>query len=135
MSSQIWMSLPLPTLHRVPFQITSRPLKILLQVYEGLHPNFEFNTSPFGKYLALKTLAQRESGFDKSLHPCFASIARLKACKFWKPIPPFDFALHIFSQLTQVIFDSSCLYPHQNFLIIPSISSHNPFGIKKQLMV
>ena len=71
----------------------------------------------------------------RSLHLYFASIARLKAWKFQKPIPPIDFDLHILSQLTHAIFYSSCLCPHQNFLIIPSISSHNPFGIKKQLIV
>ena len=50
-------------------------------------------------------------------------------------MPPFDFDLHISSQLTHAIFYSSCLYPHQNLLILPSISSHNPFEIKKQLIV
>ena len=66
---------------------------------------------------------------------CFANIAKLKAWRLRKPIPPCVFDMHIFLQLTQDILVSWSFWPHQKFLSIPSKSSHKPFGSKKQLMV
>ena len=71
----------------------------------------------------------------RSLQPYFASMEMLKAWRFLKPIPPLNLDLHNFLQLTQAILDSWPRWPHQNLLIIPSISSHKPFGNWKQLMV
>ena len=50
-------------------------------------------------------------------------------------MPPKSLDLHIFFQLTQAIFDSWFLWPHQKFLIILSKSSHMVFGRRKQLIV
>ena len=82
--------------------------------------------SPVGKYLALSIQATREFGFERILQACFANMARLKAYKFLKPLPPLAFGLHILFQLIQVISDSFCFCPHQKLLIILSMSSHKP---------
>ena len=50
-------------------------------------------------------------------------------------MPTYNLDLHIFFQLTQVIFDSWFLWPHQKFLIILSKSLHMVFGSKKQIIV
>ena len=62
-------------------------------------------------------------------------MARLNAWRFLKPIPPLSLDLHNFLQLTQSILDSWPRWPHQNLLIMLSISSHKPLGSWKQLIV
>ena len=135
LSSHIWISFPLPTLHRVPFFMTSTLLCILLQEYEGELPSLAFRTSPVGKYFDLRTWATRDVGFDRILQAYFASMAWLKALKFRNPMPPFAFEIHILFQLTQLIFASFCFWPHQKFRIILSKSSHKLCGSSKQLIV
>ena len=49
-------------------------------------------------------------------------------------MPPYNLDLHFF-QLTQAIFYSWFLWPHQKFLIILSKSLHRVFGSRKQLIV
>ena len=88
-----------------------------------------------GKYLALSTLATKELGLVRILQACLTSMARLKAFKFLNPNPPFAFELHILFQLIQLNFASYCLWPHQKFFIILSMSSHRPWGSRKQLIV
>ena len=109
LSSQIWIRRPLPTLHLVPLLITSRLLWMLRQAYEGLHPFLELRISSKGKYFALKTRATRELGIVRILQPCLANMARLKACMFLKPIPPWSLDRHIFLQLTHAILFSLSL--------------------------
>ena len=88
-----------------------------------------------GKYHDLRTLATREFGFCRIRHNRLASIALLKACRFLNPIPLLAFCLHIVFQLTQHIFVSYCLWPHQKFFIILSISSHRLWGRRKHPIV
>ena len=101
LSSQIWINLPLPTLQRVPFLTI-----ILLPVKDVLDPKLALRTSPWGFYLALYIQATNEFGFISSLQPCFASMARLNAWRFLKPILPLSLDLYNFLQLTQAILDS-----------------------------
>ena len=54
---------------------------------------------------------------------------------FLNPMPPFSLYLQRFFQLTHAIFYSCFLCPHQNLLIMPSISSQSPLGRRKQLIV
>ena len=122
LSSQMWISFPLPTLQRVPTLIISKLLWILLQEYDGELPSLAFRISSVRKYLNSRTLATREFGFCRIRHDCLASIALLKACRFLNPIPLLAFYLHIVFQLTQHIFVSCYFWPHQKFLIMLSIS-------------
>ena len=128
LSFQIWIRRPLPTLHLVPLLITSRLLWMLHQAHEGLLPILELRTSSKGKYFALKTRATRESGFVRILQSCLASMARLKACMFLKPIPPWSLDQHIFLQLTHAILFSLSFCPHQKLLIILSKSWQRVLG-------
>ena len=57
-------------------------------------------------------------------HPCFASKAKLNSFNILRPMPPWDFRIHNFSQLIQAIFLSSPLCPHQKFRTILINSSH-----------
>ena len=81
-SSHMWIFLPLPTCHLVPWQITSRLQWMLRQAYDGLHPNWALRTSKYGKYLALYILEINESNLVSSLQACLASMAKLKAWRF-----------------------------------------------------
>ena len=92
-------------------------------------------TSENKKYLALYILEIKESGLVRSLHACLASMAKLKAWRFRKPIPPWILDLHIFFQATQASFCSWCHCLHQKLHIMLSRSSHRPFGRRKQLIV
>ena len=62
-------------------------------------------------------------------------MARLKDWGFLNPMPPVSLDLQRFFQLTHAIFYSCSLYPYQNLLIMPSISSQSPLGRRKQLIV
>ena len=62
-------------------------------------------------------------------------MARLKDWGFLNPMPLVSLDLQRFFQLTHAIFYSCSLYPHQNLLIMPSISSQSPLGRRKQLIV
>ena len=108
---------------------------MLFQKYDGELPSLAFRISSLGKYLDLRTLATWEFGFWRICHYCFASIALLKVCKFLKPMPPQVFCLHIVFQLIKHILVSCCLWPHQKFLIMLSISSHKLWGRRKQPIV
>ena len=77
LSSQMWISRQFPTLHLVPLLMTSRLLKILNQVKEGLLPKFAWRLSLKGKYFALRIRAARELRFVRILQACFTSKARL----------------------------------------------------------
>lgn len=103
---------PLPTLHLRPFLTRCWAAMTLRQVKEGLFPSEAFTKSLFGKYLALRTLYTNEFWPICSPHPCFAKRAKLKSFKILKPLPPHDFGLHIFSQLSQAVFFSSLVCPH-----------------------
>ena len=65
----------------------------------------------------------------------FSKHSKIESLKVLKSHTSFLFALHIFDQHTQAIFYSCCLCPHQKFLIIPSMSSHRPFGSRKHPIV
>ena len=69
-----------------------------------------------------------------SLHACFESIAKLKACKSLKPIPPSCLLVHSFFQLTQWIFLSSLFCPHQYFASKELMESHMDLGSLKRFM-
>ena len=62
-------------------------------------------------------------------------MARLKDWGFLNPMPTVSLDLQRFFQLTHAIFYSCSLCPHQNLLIMPSISSQSPLGRRKQLIV
>lgn len=87
-SPQILMLVPSPMCHLRPKISTSLPARILFQVYK------EFFLSPAsmkdleGKCFAFKTLEYKESSFIINLHPCFASMTRLKTERSLKPKPP-----------------------------------------------
>ena len=63
LSSQMWISRQFPTLHFVPLRMTSRLLKILNQVKEGLLPKFAWRLSLKGEYFALRIRVARELRF------------------------------------------------------------------------
>ena len=87
-SSHIFTLLPFPTRQIMPFFRTFTPCKILRQVYD-IPPLLDaFSTSPWGKYFARKTCAQRDVGSCTSLHACLASIAKLKVWISLNPNPP-----------------------------------------------
>ena len=62
-------------------------------------------------------------------------MARLKACMFQKPIPPWSLDRHIFLQLTYAILFSLAFCPHQKLRIIFSKSWQSVLGSWKQLIV
>lgn len=135
LSSQMWISHPFPALQRVPLLMTSRLLKMFRQVQEGLLPKFALRMSLKGKYFTFKIRVARELGFVRILQLCFASKAKLKACKFLKPILPRDFGLHILFQQIQAILDSCYFCPHQKLLISLLRSLQRLFESWKQLIV
>ena len=71
---------------------------MLHHTYDGLLPSSASRKEHVGKYLALYTLKNKEFYWLSNLHACFASIAKLKALIFWKPIPPFFLGSHNLSQ-------------------------------------
>ena len=134
LSSQIWVKRPFQTLYLVPLCRTSRLLKILLHVKEGLLPRFAWRISQKGKYLALRVRAAKELGFKRILQACFASKARLKACKFLKPILPCDLGLHTVFQPTQAILVSWFFCPHQKLLISSQGLHRESLGVKSNTL-
>jgi hypothetical protein len=87
-SCQISIFSPVPTLHTYPLLNVARPAMMLYQVKEEPILGPALRISPWGKYFALKTFAQRDSGSLIILQICFANIARLNEWKSRKPIPP-----------------------------------------------
>ena len=78
--SHILLLLLSPTRHIIPLFNTSKPFRILLHVYDIFLHGLATRTSPPGKYLAPRTRAHKESGFNKNLQLCFANIAKLNVC-------------------------------------------------------
>jgi hypothetical protein len=60
-SFQISTLFPSPILHTIPSFKISIPFRMLLQVYDIFLHGEAFNTSPSGKYLALRIEAHNES--------------------------------------------------------------------------
>ncbi|KAL5842966.1 hypothetical protein ACOSQ3_013569 [Xanthoceras sorbifolium] len=86
---------------------------MLLQVNEGSLPTLHSRKKELEKYLAISTLAKRESGEEKILHPCLASMAWLKATISLNPIPPKLLGKHIFFQGNQCTFLLLSRVPYQ----------------------
>ena len=63
-----------------------QPFIILWDVNDAQFFKVAWIKLPFGKYLAFKTFAQRESGFVLSLKHCLANIARLNEYRSLKPV-------------------------------------------------
>ena len=98
LSDHILTHCPFPMLHRCPLSRTFLPANKLLHVYDGFRHSWASMKLLSGKYLTFRILWVRDPGFWMSLHPCFASKAKLKALRSLNPIPPSTFGLHIFSQ-------------------------------------
>lgn len=134
LSSHALMLLPLPIDHIVPSLTMCWAAQRLRHAKLGLWPTLAFKKEDERKYLALRSLAVRESGDLISLQPCLANRAKLKLCKSRKPIQPLCFDLLILSQLIQWVFLFSVSFPHQILHKSYSISSQKPLGIRKQDM-
>lgn len=91
-----------PILHCKSCLTTTRDAWILC-IKLGVWPKLVSKKFPIGKYLALNTCVIRVSWFVINFQPYFLSMARLKACKCLKPIPPNSFFIVIFSQLSELI--------------------------------
>lgn len=86
------------------------------------------------KYFTFSTLAIKDEGFVRILHPCLANKARSKDFRSQNPNPPIFLGAQSLRQLTHLIpFDPS-LFPHQNFVIMDVMSSHTHLGSLKQLI-
>lgn len=83
------IDVPSLILHQLPTLRINFELQILLHTKLGLCLNLVSKKLQWRYYLALYSLAIRESGFIISLHSCFPSIFRLKVDRFLKLIPPF----------------------------------------------
>jgi hypothetical protein len=86
----------------------ANPARILCHVKELPLFSVAFRR-PSGYYLALNTLAQRDSGSHNNLQTCFANKDKLKHYKSLKPIPPLSFGIHSFHHAFQCI----CLGPYR----------------------
>ena len=131
-SCLILTAFPFPILHWQPLSNTSLPCKMLLQAWEPLLDHLASIKVQFGKNRTLKTLCSNEYGFFKSLHACLAIKESLNIATSLNPMPPSNFDLVSSSHFNQWIFLFSPLCPHQNFLIMVSISWQRPKGILKQ---
>jgi hypothetical protein len=90
---------------------------MLLHTKEGLLPNVASNKPTLGKYFSFIIRATREFGFEKSLHPFFASKAKLNTSRSLNPMPPLLFGASNLSQLIHGIRPWFDLCPHQNRLM------------------
>ena len=124
---------PFSILHFKPLLMTYLPFKMLLQAKDPLF-SLASKMVPCGKNFVLKNLKNRESWFCNKRQICLPSIASLNFCNSRKPIPPSDLGLHILLHLTQWIRLLVPRWPHQNFLIIASISWQSVIGSLKQLI-
>ena len=115
----------LPTLQQCPLSRISWAAKILFQMKELLGTSTASKNPHLGKYFALKQLSNNESFPCINLHPCLASIARLKLRISRKPIPPSFLGVDSVSQLLQWIFLSLPTCPHQNLAHIALSSLQN----------
>src|SRR3954465_13151311 len=89
----------------------------------------------FGKYLALRILETRVSGFDSKDQPCFATMAMLKALKSRNLKPPSSLEHAILSQDIHRIPPPSLPPPHQNAFNILSISWITASGRRNKLIM
>ena len=133
-SCHVLTAFPFPILYWQPLSNTSLPCKMLFQAWESLLECLASIKVQFVKKHALKTLCNNEFGFFKSLHACLANKESLNIAMSLNPIPPSNFDLVSSSHFKQWIFLLSPLCPHQNFLIIISISWQRPKGILKHLI-
>lgn len=102
----------------------SRPLRILLQVYDMPGFSVASNTKQSGWYFTLRTRAHRDSGFCKSRQLWRASMAMLKMCRSLNPRPPFFFVFINLSHAIQWHLSFPPCWLHQYRPIIVLISSH-----------
>lgn len=123
-----------PIRHPHPYFINSHPSNILLHTKDILGWVLASRIEVFGKYIFFSTLATKESSLVRILQPCFANSAKLKASSSRKPIPPFALGLHIELQALQHMLLLVPFLPHQNCLIMPSISSYKDLDNKKHCM-
>lgn len=79
LSRQVFTLCIFPILQNITSLIRVIELKRLLQMKDGLVPNFAVRISVDGKYLALRILSTREKGFCTTQQICLAKKALLKA--------------------------------------------------------
>lgn len=108
---------PFATCHCHPLAIISRLATMLCHAQDDACLVCASRKEQFGKYLALKTLYSSESSPMKNLHPCLASIAKLKASKSLKPSLPLPLTSVSFPQLSQWIFFLSSAPLQKNYLL------------------
>ena len=130
-SCHILTTFPFPILHWQPLSNTSLPCKMLFHTWEPLLECLASIKVQLGKKRALKTLCNNESRIFNILHACLANKESLNIAMSLNPIPPSNFDLVSSSHFNQWIFLFSPLCPHQNFLIMVSISWQRPKGILK----
>ena len=85
---------PFPMLHHNLLSRTILAVIRLLHVYDGFLPSCASMKLLSRKYFAFKTLCVRDPEFWMSLHPCFASKAKLNSLRSLNPIPSSTFGLH-----------------------------------------
>ena len=127
-SCHILTAFPFPILHWQPLSSTSLPCNMLFQAWEPLLECLASTKMQFGKKRALKALCSKDSRFFNNLHACVANKESLNIARSLNPMPPSNFDFVSSSHLNQWIFLFSPLYPHQNFLIMLSISWQRPKG-------
>ena len=96
--SQEWdateIFLPSPIVHLDPTWIISLAASKKCHTKEGLVPSSSSKKEVFRKYLALYALKNSDPLLWIRCHACLVSIARLKAWRSLKPIPPFFYEVH-----------------------------------------
>ena len=103
-SNQMSICVPSPTLQIKPSFSALIPWTILRQEYEMTGFSTTPNRLPSGKYFALNTWAQSESGFASNLHHCLASIAG------WIDVDPWKKAHHSLSVYTVSLLTTNAFY-------------------------
>lgn len=93
LSSQIETVDPSPTRFTKPLLRASLPATITGQVAHEDFGALACRKPVSWKYLAFKTLTQKEFGLLINLHPCLSKSARLNICKYRKPIQPLTFGV------------------------------------------
>ena len=106
--SQEWdateIFLPSPIVHLYPAWIISLAASKERHTKEGLVPSSASKKEVFGKYLALYTLKNSGPLLWIRRYACLVSIARLKAWRSLKPLPPSSLKCIVYANLSNGFF-------------------------------
>ena len=127
-SLRIRIKAPLPTLQHAPHCSIGLAAMMLFHTKELLGESVASKKWHLEKYRGLKHWNSKDFQSCINLQPCFTNMARLNCPKSLNLISPSDFGIVSLSQLSQWIFLSFPIRPHQNLAHMDWSSSHNLIG-------